>query len=292
MSQIDQIRSFNRAVTRKIGVLQDRFLGLNRPLGESRLLFEVGVNGMEVRDLRTRLGLDSGYVSRLLRSLESQGLIETIAAPRDARVRYARLTRRGLSEREELDRRSDDLARALLTPLGEKQRTRLVAAMAEVEKLLRASDITISPEPAGSATAALCLQQYFELLNERFEEGYNPASAQPVDAKDFNPPNGIFLVARAMEEPVGCGALKCCGTGVGEIKRLWVAASARGLGLGQKLLTALETRACEFGLKTLRLDTNKSLTEAHALYAKNGYIEVPPFNDDPYPDHWFEKKID
>jgi len=291
-TQIEQIRSFNRAITQQIGVLQDRFLGLGRPLGESRLLFEIGESGIEVRDLRSKLGLDSGYLSRLLRSLERQNLIETVAAPGDARVRFARLTRKGLQEHKELDRRSDDLAHSLLAPLGETQRARLVAAMAEIEHLLRAGDIFISPEPAGSATAKWCLQQYFDLLNERFEGGYTPANAQPADSKDFTPPAGVFLVARALNKPVGCGALKSGGPGIGEIKRLWVSQSARGLGIGQNLLTALENQAREFGLITLRLDTNKTLSEAQALYIKNGYIEVPPFNDDPYPDHWFEKKLD
>jgi GNAT superfamily N-acetyltransferase len=163
--------------------------------------------------------------------------------------------------------------------------------MAEIEHLLLACAIVISPEPAGSATAKWCLRQYFDLLNERFEGGYNPANAQPADSKNFTPPAGIFLVARALNKPVGCGALKSGGPGIGEIKRLWVSQSARGLGIGQNLLTALENLAREFGMKTLRLDTNKTLSEAQALYTKNSYIEVPPFNDDPYPDHWFEKKL-
>lgn len=295
-SQIAQLRSFNRAVTRRIGVLHDRFLGRNRPLGESRLLFEIGANGLEVRELRARLGLDSGYVSRLLRSLERQRLIETVAAPGDARVRYVRLTRKGLAEREELDRRSDDAAQSLLAPLGEKQRHRLIAAMAEVERLLRISEVTIAPEPADGAAADWCLRQYLALLNQRFEGGYDPANAQPTDPIDFSPPGGVFLIARASGQPVGCGALRSCGPNdggkrIGEIKRVWVDESARGLGIGQKLLTALETRARGLGLNTLRLDTNKSLTEAQALYEKNGYAEVQPFNDDPYPDHWFEKKL-
>ena len=290
-SQIDQVRRFNRAVTRRIGVLQDSFLGLKRPYGESRLLFEIGTNGIEVKDLRNRRGLDSGYVSRLLRSLESQDLIETVAAQRDARVRLARLTRGGLAQYRAIDRRSDDAAKSLLKPLGEKQQKRLVAAMAEVEHLLRACDISISPEPAGSATAKWCLRHYLNVLNERFEGGYDPASAQPADAKNFTPPAGIFLVAREMDDPVGCGALKNCGSGIGEIKRLWVTENVRGLGIGQNILTALENQARDFGLNMLRLDTNKSLTEAHALYVKNNYIEVQSFNDDPYPDHWFEKKL-
>jgi DNA-binding MarR family transcriptional regulator/GNAT superfamily N-acetyltransferase len=289
---IQQVRRFNREVTKRIGVLHDQFLGRNRPVGESRLLFEIGADGMEVRNLRTRLGLDSGYVSRLLRALERQGLVETVAAARDARIRHARLTPSGLKEKEELDRRSDAAAASLLTPLGPHQRERLIAAMAEVERLLRAGDIEITQEPADSKTANWCLDQYFELLNERFEGGYDPAKGQPTDPDDFTPPKGIFLLARMSGKPVGCGALKSASPAIGEIKRLWVAQSTRGLGLGQQLLSALEDEARKLGMVAIRLDTNRSLTEAQALYLKNGYVEVPRFNDDPYPDHFFEKRLD
>lgn len=291
-SQIAKMRSFNRAVTRRTGVLQDRFLGRDRPLGESRLLFEIGTSGMEVRALRAKLALDSGYLSRLLRSLERQKMIETLSAPHDRRRRYVRLTPLGLEEYDEIDRRSDRAAEEILAPLGEGHRTRLVAAMAEVERLLMASEITIAAEPAGSNAAQWCLRQYFDVLNSRFEGGYDPANANPADPQDLTPPSGVFLMARTLEEPVGCGALKNAGPGIGEIKRLWVARSARGLGIGQRILDALECQAREFGLKLLRLDTNRTLTEAQALYRKNGYCEVPPFNNDPYPHHWFEKRLD
>ncbi len=292
MHEIDQVRGFNRAVTRRIGLLRDKFLGRGRPFGEARLVYEIGSAGIEIRELRRRLDLDSGYVSRLLRSLEGQGLVDTLPASGDARVRCARLTSRGLAEYEELNRRSDSAALSILAPLGASQRERLVAAMAEVENLLLASDVVIKPEPAGSAAAQWCLRQYFELLGRRFEAGYDPGQAAPAGADDFTPPRGIFLLARALGNPVGCGALKRSVPDIGEIKRLWVASSLRGLGVGQKILDLLEAEARKSGLKLLRLDTNKALREAEALYRKNGYREVPPFNDDPYPDHWFEKRLD
>lgn len=291
MSATQQVRRFNRIVTRRIGVLEDKYLGRNRPLGEARVLFEIGCDGIEVRDLRRRLDLDSGYASRLLRSLEAQGLAETIPAPHDARGRFARLTPAGRAEYDELDRRSEAAAHAILAPLGRAQQDRLIAAMAEVEALLQACDITIKPESADSAAAQWCLRQYLDLLNARFEGGYDPASAAPADPHSFAPPRGIFLVAWSLEKPVGCGALRKVGPGLGEIKRLWVDQSVRCVGLGRRILMALEDEARKLGLNTLRLDTNKALKEAEALYRKNGYREVPPFNDDPYPDHWFEKAL-
>ncbi|MDA7947774.1 MAG: helix-turn-helix domain-containing GNAT family N-acetyltransferase [Hyphomicrobiaceae bacterium] len=290
-NDVDRVRRFNRTVARRIGVLDERFLGRGRPFGESRVLFEIGRNGIEVRELRVRLGLDSGYASRILRALEGERLIETSTASGDARVRFASLTEKGRREWEEIDRRSDGVAKSILAPLDAKRRAELVVAMDRIERLLRASALAIAPEPADSAVARWCLQQYFDLLNERFAGGYDPENAQPADAHEFTAPKGIFLVARAAGEPVGCGALKTAGPELGEIKRVWVAENTRGLGIGQQLLGELEKASRSMGHTRIRLDTNKSLTEAQAMYLKNGYVEVPPFNDDPYPDHWFEKVL-
>ena len=135
--QIQQVRSFNRAVTRRIGALSDDYLGRGRPLAESRLLFEIGHAGADLRDLRARLGLDSGYLSRLLRGLESQGLLRTRASRSDARVREAQLSAKGRREVDELEQRSQALAASLLAPLSARQRERMAAAMDDVERLLR-----------------------------------------------------------------------------------------------------------------------------------------------------------
>lgn len=151
--------------------------------------------------------------------------------------------------------------------------------------------VTIAKEPADSDAAQWCLQRYFELLNERFEGGYDPADAAPADAALFTPPDGIFLLAKSADKLLGCGGVKRNAPGIGEIKRLWVAEYARGLGLGQRLLDALEQEARKLGFHSIRLDTNKSLTEAKALYLKNGYREIPPYNEDPYPDFYFEKTL-
>src|SRR5262249_56345717 len=90
-------------------------------------------------------------------------------------------------------------------------------------------------------------------------------------------------------EPIGCGALKVKDRNIGEIKRMWVRADARGFGVGRRVLEALEALARDLGLRTLRLETNRALKEAQALYRRCGYREVAPFNDEPYAHHWFEK---
>src|SRR5204862_5015315 len=134
MNAIAQIRRFNRTVTQQIGALEEHFLGRDRSLGASRLLFEIGPNGMEVRQLRARLNLDSGYTSRLLRGLEAEGLIRTARSSGDARVRWVKLTPAGRKELTMLNRRSDQAAASLLSRLSEAQRPGFVAAMGVVER--------------------------------------------------------------------------------------------------------------------------------------------------------------
>lgn len=289
--QVEQVRSFNRTVTRRIGVLSDDYLGRGRPLAESRLLFEVGREGADVRELRARLSLDSGYLSRLLRSLEAQGLATSKPSPGDARVRRVGLTAKGRRELDALDRRSQDVAGTLLAPLPPTQRKRLVAAMTEVERLMRAAAVVIETADPASADARACIDAYLAELAQRFESGFDPKRGPSADPGELVPPSGLLLLARLDGQPLGCGALKRIGEGAGEIKRMWVSPAARGLGIAQRLLEALERQAAAMGLSTLRLDTNRTLTEARALYARNGYREIPAYNDNPYADHWFEKGI-
>lgn len=290
-AQIRQVRSFNRTVTRRIGVLTDDYLGRGRPLGESRLLFEVGREGATARDLRARLSLDSGYLSRLLRSLEAQGLVRAKPSPGDARVRHVTLTAKGRREVDTLDRRSQAFATSLLEALGPTQRARLVTAMSEVERLMRAAAVVIEPADPLAEDARACIDAYLRELAERFESGFDPARGPSADPEELVPPSGILLLARLEGEALACGALKRLDADMGEIKRMWVSPSARGLGIAQRLLHALEAQARGMGLRTLRLDTNRSLTEARALYARNGYREIPRYNDNPYADHWFEKRL-
>jgi len=290
--QVRRVRSFNRTVTLRVGALNDSFLDRGRPLGEARLLYEIGRDGAELRELRARLALDSGYLSRLLRSLERQGLV---VAPRrsadDRRVRRATLTRRGLNEVKEYDRRADALAESVLAPLNAAQRVHLVAAVSEVERLLRASAVEIQVEAPSDADSVWCLEQYFRELAERFETGFDPGKSIPTTAAELTPPAGFFMVARLGGQPIGCGGLKVKDRKIGEIKRMWVARSARGLGVGRRMLETLEERAKKLGLKILRLETNRTLKEAQMLYRKSGYREVAPFNDEPYAHHWFKKTL-
>ncbi len=288
---IDQVRRFNRTVTQRAGALSDAFLARGRPLGQARLLWEIGPDGRDVRDLRARLDLDSGYLSRLLRALERDGLITVEVNEADGRLRTVRLTAAGRAERAELDRRSDQAAADLLGPLTGRQRDRLVTAMAEVERLLTASAVVISVRDPRHPDARHCLRAYVRELAGRFDGGFDPARSISAADHEMTPPAGLFLVATLHGEPAGCGALKFHAGAPAEIKRMWVAAPARGLGLGRRLLAELETRAAAHGAGLLRLETNRALAEAIALYRSAGYREVPAFNDEPYAHRWFEKGI-
>jgi DNA-binding MarR family transcriptional regulator len=292
MTEVQQIRTFNRTVTRRLGVLNEKYLGRNRPLAESRLLFEIGPKGAPVRELRARLGLDSGFLSRMLRTLEHKGLAATERRSHDdGRVRFAHLTRSGITELRRINALADDLAESMLTPLTAEQARRLVAAMSEVERLLRASSVEIAPGAPSSPDAQRCLDQYFEELGRRFRGGYDRSLDGAAEVRDFLPPRGLLLIARLFGEPVGCGGLRVLEPRVGEIKRMWIAPGARGLGIGRRLLSELERMARRRGLHRLRLDTNQSLKEALRLYRSSGYREIGPYNDNPYAHHWFEKAL-
>jgi DNA-binding MarR family transcriptional regulator len=291
VSPVEQLRRFHRTVTERVGALEAEYLGRSRPLGESRVLWEIGRDGVDVRDLRRRLGLDSGYASRMLRSLEAQGLVVVEASRADGRVRTARLTAGGKRELAELDRLSDDLASSILEPLDERQRARLADAADTVRRLLEASLVTVAPEPADSADARWCIARYFEELGRRFDTGFDPARSIPAAEADISPPHGVLLVARLRGRPIGCGALKLHPGEPTELKRMWVEPVARGLGLGRRLLRELEQYAADAGATAIRLETNGALSEAIALYRSAGYDEVPRFNDEPYAHHWFEKRL-
>ena len=280
---IARVRSFNRLVTRHVGALNDRYLG-HRPLGECRVLFEIGAAGATPREIRIRLGLDSGYVARMLRALQRDGLVEAEPDPADRRTKRLRLTAAGEAETKELDRISDELAASALAPLSGAQRERLLRAQSEVRRLLALSMVTIEREDPASPDARWCLQHYFAELHERF--GLDPARTLPAAGEDLT-----FLLARLGGRPAGCGVLKTLAPGMGEIMRMWVDRPHRGLGIAARLLDALEARAAELGHAAVRLYTNGALEEAQALYRARGYAEIDRYNDDPYAERWFEKRL-
>jgi DNA-binding MarR family transcriptional regulator/GNAT superfamily N-acetyltransferase len=278
MDAIAEVRSFNRLVARQAGILNDRQIG-RRPLGEHRVLFEIGADGATPRDVRIRLGLDSGYLARLLGSLQRAGLVEAAPNATDRRTKLLRLTKSGRAKLRQLDRAADEFAASVLAPLDADQRERLLRAQGEVRRLLAISMVTIEEVDVRCADARWCLEHYFAELAERFEEGFDPGE-WPVHRPD------VFVIARIDRQPAGCGGLKD-----GEIVRMWVDAPHRGLGVATRILAALEQAAAARGHESVRLYTNRALPEAQAMYRKHGYAEIPRYCDDPYGNHFFEKRL-
>jgi DNA-binding MarR family transcriptional regulator/GNAT superfamily N-acetyltransferase len=286
VDQIELVRDFNRYYTRRLGVLGDQYLGLSRPWSESRLLFEIDQSS-SVRSLRDRLGLDSGFVSRLLRSLTAQGLVSVRPDPADGRVRVVSLTPAGVAARDELDARARSSVGEMLGQLTPAQRDRLVAAQSQVRQLLRVAAVSIVPVPDSSAEARACLRRYADELQARFPSGYSDSAL--LRSGELASSGGEFLVAFEESTPVGCGVWQPLSSSVAEIRHLWISPDCRGLGLGRRLLSQLEAGAAEQGIRTLRLGTHTSLPEAAALYRSSGYREIPPYSDSEYNQLTFEK---
>jgi DNA-binding MarR family transcriptional regulator/GNAT superfamily N-acetyltransferase len=286
---VDVVRRFNRSYTQRIGVLDDSFLGLGMPLGPVRLLFEIGAAPGTAQALRDRLGLDSGYLSRLLRRLEQGGLVAVAPDPADRRRRLVTLTPAGRQRWAELEHRSDERARLLVEPLTPRQRDRLARALAEADLLVRAATVTFSPVDPSSDVATDVVGRYFAEIGRRF--GFDPSGETDKDAKLLVPPAGLFVVAVSDGEPVACGGLHTIAPGAGELKRMWVHDDWRGAGLGSRLLRHLEEQSRTLGHDILRLDTNGALTEAIGMYQRAGYLAIGRYNDNPWATHFFEKRL-
>ena len=292
MSKVKKIRQFNRSVSQHIGALNDDFLGRSRSLGLSRVLFEIGLTGIEVRQLRQRLGLDSGYTSRLINSLEKEGLLTIECSPKDARVRTLALTNTGVEELNILNQLSDKGAKSILKPLCEEQQDELIEAMETVIRYYFLSQIKISLMDPLAPQAQGCIEKYYKELSTRFDQGFDPEKSISANPDELRPPNGYLLVVEFDGQHIGCGALKCQPKQRWvELKRMWVDPQFRGKGIGQHILKQLEKKVKVSGFKHIRLETNRALKEAQSLYRKNGYKEVPAFNDERYAHHWFEKTL-
>ncbi|WP_439400741.1 bifunctional helix-turn-helix transcriptional regulator/GNAT family N-acetyltransferase [Bradyrhizobium sp. DASA03068] len=289
LDPVSRVRRFNRAVTSAVGALDTSFLGRGRPLGAARVLNAIGHGRSDVAEIRDYLGLDSGLMSRLLRSLEDEGLVETTAHADDARRRVARLTRTGRREFAAYEALSNAQAEGFLAQ--NSQAEALLAAMDLIASALTRERVSLDEIDPRSEPARYCLGEYYAELGRRFKQGFDVSLSRDPDAKDMRRPRGTFIVAMSDTLPIGCVGLKGTDHGYAEIKRLWVAPAARGLRLGRRLMDATEAAARELAITLLRLDTNSALPEAAQLYRTSGWREIPRFNDDPYPDLFFEKRL-
>ncbi|MCT4553675.1 MAG: helix-turn-helix domain-containing GNAT family N-acetyltransferase [Pelagimonas sp.] len=284
-----RLRRLSRALTTWSGALDDSFLGLGRPLGPARVLNAIGHGRSDVAELRTYLGLDSGQMSRLLRGLEGEGMIQTTPDEKDARRRRLSLTRQGQAEFQTYEDLSDAAASEILQ--GYPDRARLLAAMDLVATVLGRDAIKVVIADPEDPRVMACVQSYVDEISEIFETRFDTAASGDPEADSLRAPKGVFLLALSDGLPIGCCALKGQGAGLGEVKRLWVSPAARGLGLAKRLMQEIEDHARALNMTTLQLDTNGRLTAALEMYRRAGWREIDRYNDNPYAEHFFEKRI-
>lgn len=287
--QITRFRNFSRCVAVEIGALEDSFLNRGRPLGSARVLNAIGLGYENVADLRTFLSLDTGLLSRLLRGLEAEALIETRPNPADRRGRIAKLTALGRREFDVYETLSNERAAAVLARHNNARH--LLDAMDVVTIALSRDDIVFAETDYSSPLAAECLNAFATELSNRLNSGFDLENSGDPDLSQMKHPHGTFVVAKLGNMALGCVGIKGNGTDIAEVKRMWIAPAARGLGLARRLMTTAEDAARALGITTLRLDTNHVLHEAVSLYHKTGWTEIDRFNDDPYPDVFFEKSL-
>jgi GNAT superfamily N-acetyltransferase len=163
--------------------------------------------------------------------------------------------------------------------------------MGEIERLLIAASVDIRPVDPEHPDAQYCLAEYVAELNRRSTRGFDPSVGATALPHEVRPPAGQFFVAYLHDEAIGCGGVKHHADAPAEIKRMWIAPEARGLGLGRRLLETLEACARAGGARVGHIETSAVLTEALSLYRSTGWAEVPPFNDEPFADHWLEKAL-
>lgn len=288
-TDIRRLRRFNRSVTSALGAMDQSFLGRGRPLGLARVLHAIGRGRTEVRDLRDYLGLDSGLMSRNLRSLEEEGLIETTPSAEDARQRQVHLTAAGQAEVSAYESLSDQHALELLG--RSRRRDELLAALDLISATFTQSTPQIRRADPQEADIAYAMEEYTKELSHRFGRTFAVTEMSEEERQDFLPPRGVFLLAEVDGMAVGCGALRPLAENTGEVKRVWINPAWRGRGLSRRLMEALEQEARGLGYGILRLDTSRHLGEAVALYHALGYREIDRYNDNPDADHFFEKLL-
>ncbi len=248
------VRDFNRFYTRVIGVLADGLLRTPYSLTEARVIFELAQRPRtEVTGLRHDLGLDPGYLSRMLGRFESDGLVRREVSTTDARRQVVGLTDRGREVFADLDRRSVDDIAALMAHLDAAERDRLLAAMGTVRSLLSPERAPAQVTLRDEALVARILADFVEHRDPARERGW---------------------IAERGGEPVGCVFCVRADETTAKLRLLLVEPSARGLGVGGRLVDECLAFAKAAGYRRITLWTNDVLTAARRIYERAGFALV------------------
>jgi DNA-binding MarR family transcriptional regulator/N-acetylglutamate synthase-like GNAT family acetyltransferase len=277
-ARVAAVRRFNRFYTRQIGLLQDHLLQSPFSLGQARVLYEIAHQDQTTaRALGTVLGLDAGYLSRMLDGFAKHGLIERKTAT-DRRQRLVRLTQRGRRAFTEIDRTSTREVRALIDRMPDEAQTRLVAAMRTIETILGAPQAARTPyilraqEPGDMGWVvqrhgAIYAQQYG--WDATFEALVAEIVAKFI--RRFDPKHERCWIAERDGLNVGCVFLVRKNRTVGQLRLLLVEPSARGLGIGARLVEECSRFARQVGYRRIVLWTNSVLHAARRIYEAAGY---------------------
>ncbi|MFD3697512.1 GNAT family N-acetyltransferase [Streptomyces sp. NPDC058646] len=155
---------------------------------------------------------------------------------------------------------------------------------------------TVTPEPFDTPDATTLRRAYYAHVAGRYWKRTVTEAETDQGLLDFPdeglvPPAGLFVVGRIDGVPLACGGIRLLDRTTAELTRVYVDQRARGTGGGAALLDVLEEAGRAMGAERVRLDTRSDLVEARALYARQGYREVPAYNSGPYAEHWFEKRL-
>jgi DNA-binding MarR family transcriptional regulator/GNAT superfamily N-acetyltransferase len=278
-ARINSVRQFNRFFTRQIGVLREGLLHSPYPLTEARIIFEMAQReGLTASDLGRELGLDAGYMSRLLARLEQQGLLEKVRSETDGRQRLLRLTPEGQQAYALLDQRSRDEITELLSDLGEDDQQRLLKAMETIERLFNkglkyAEPFVLRQHESGDMGWVTYRHGVLYRQEYNWDEHFEALVAQIVSdfITHYNPERERCWIAEMNGEIVGSVFCVQASETVAKLRLLLVEPSARGLGLGSRLVQECIRFARRRGYQKMTLWTNSVLEAARHIYAKEGF---------------------
>lgn len=277
--QVASVRGFNRFYTRLLGLLEEDLLKSGYSLAEVRILYELAHRkGASATDLVRDLGLDPGYLSRLLKGLQGRGLVRRTSSPDDGRQSVLALTREGHEAFEPIQKASNDQIAILLERLETSDRDRLVASMVEVGRLLgqrceaKAPFILRPPRP-GDLGWIVHKQAMLYAREYGWDETYEGLVAEIGGAffRNHDPRCERCWIAEREAEIVGCVFLVRRDESVAQLRLLYVDAVARGLGIGARLVDECIRWARQTGYSTLMLWTNDVLVSARRIYQAAGF---------------------
>jgi len=287
--QADVVRQFNRFYTVHLGLLRGRYLDTDYSLSEGRILYELSQNpGCTANKLRSKLDLDAGYMSRLLRSLTERGLVQGARSEQDKRATLLSLTALGQTTVADINRQASAETVRMLNQLGATQRGELLDALRKVQDILSPPPLRVVRAGAAQlADARHLLHEYFDLIGVVLRDDDAAIRAFLEDA------SSAMWIAYVDGRAAACVAMRPLPEvpGAAECKRLYVADQYRRRGLAEALMQALETHALQAGHDAVYLDTKDDLIGAIKLYDRLGYERCGRYNDNPQATIFMRKRL-